>query len=204
MTNYNNCPCSADRAFFEHSVSADSGLSLACICPPDIKALRKVSNARTPIELHAAVDELNAAVAEAEVTAEPPAFDLGALAPQPLQFPPAIRTADDEVRAQEWAAEQAAAAAPKKCPCGKRPGDVEAHGGMTCEEVLAIQARVKYSDLTPWQQFRARRRGEEPAGWRLSLVELYNARAYLHAAMRRKAAEQADRDRAQKEAEATA
>jgi hypothetical protein len=225
MTNYNNCPCSADRAFFEHSVSADSGLSLACICPPDIKALRSISKAKTPIELHAAVNELNAALGDPPVdrpgwmATEPttaPVFNFDALGPQPLQFPPAIRTADDEARAQEWAAEQAEAkaaaqheqtAAPELCPCGKHADDAYAHGArndelepFTCEEVLAIQARFEFSLLTPWQRFLARLRGQEPKGWRVSVAEV--------AANRRRLAVRAEAGRAavraQKEAEATA
>jgi hypothetical protein len=73
--------------------------------------------------------------------------DLDALAEQPLQHPPVLR-------------EQVS------CRCGKRT--LAAHGGFSCDEVLAMGARVAYSALPFWRRWRA----PKPAGWRLSREEL--------------------------------
>jgi hypothetical protein len=82
------------------------------------------------------------------------------LAPQPLAYPPAAR-------------EQVS------CRCGKR--SIDAHGGFSCDAVLAIGARVSYSQLPFWRRWRA----PKPAGWRLSREEIEAIR---------------DRDRARREA----
>jgi hypothetical protein len=68
------------------------------------------------------------------------------LDPQPLQYPPAV-----------------VAAAPR-CICGNATD--RGHGGFTCDEVLAIGARVTFGRLSRWKRLRARRRGQTPDGWR--------------------------------------
>ena len=71
--------------------------------------------------------------------------------PRALQHPPALRTQ-------------------VSCRCGK--GSVFAHGlmpgrqrALTCDEVLAIRARVAFGRLSRWQQMKARFRNEQPEGW---------------------------------------
>lgn len=88
---------------------------------------------------------------------EPPVLDADVIAvdgvpieqlmPQPPQYPPAVHGQGS-------------------CRCGKR--SVEAHGGFSCDQVLAIAARVNHSRLPFWQRLRA----PKPVGWRLSRREL--------------------------------
>ena len=59
--------------------------------------------------------------------------------PQPLRYPPAVIEREPVFPI---------------CRCGKRAGDDYAHGGLTCQEVLDIRARVAHFTMaSPRGQF---------------------------------------------------
>jgi hypothetical protein len=90
--------------------------------------------------------------------------DLDALvadAAAPLRYPPAIRKPTDvaTVPAVEWVPVPEPEQNPE-CRCGNVTE--RGHNGFSCDEVLAIRARVEYGQLSR----RARRRVPTPAGWK--------------------------------------
>jgi hypothetical protein len=94
-------------------------------------------------------------ILDAEAVEAPP-IDLDKLLdPQPLRYPPAVvETAVGPTYAE---------LAENGCICGN--ATARGHGGLTCDQVLNIRARVVFGQLSRWKRLRARLRGYTPTGW---------------------------------------